>query len=82
MGPIQLHYRIPGLMERMRHHLIKVSFHLLMEVWSRRRCHDLIYYSIECFLDFYLIMNVAVGGTNGWFPEAQGNKPWLNGSPS
>lgn len=32
--------------------------------------------------DFYLIMNVAVGGTNGWFPEAQGNKPWLNGSPN
>lgn len=26
MGPIQLHYRIPGLMERMRHHLIKVKF--------------------------------------------------------
>ncbi|KAJ6477603.1 glycoside hydrolase family 16 protein [Mycena sanguinolenta] len=28
--------------------------------------------------DFYLIMNVAVGGTNGWFPDGQGNKPWLN----
>jgi hypothetical protein len=28
--------------------------------------------------EFYLIMNVAVGGTNGWFPEDQGNKPWLN----
>jgi beta-glucanase (GH16 family) len=30
--------------------------------------------------EFYLIMNVAVGGTNGWFPEAQGNKPWLDRS--
>ncbi|KAF9269047.1 concanavalin A-like lectin/glucanase [Marasmius fiardii PR-910] len=28
--------------------------------------------------DFYLILNVAVGGTNGWFPEVQGDKPWLN----
>ncbi|KAF8876123.1 ectomycorrhiza-upregulated GH16 glucan endo-1,3-beta-glucosidase precursor [Gymnopilus junonius] len=28
--------------------------------------------------EFYLIMNVAVGSTNGWFPEAQGNKPWLD----
>ncbi|KAF7317248.1 Glucan 1,3-beta-glucosidase [Mycena chlorophos] len=28
--------------------------------------------------DFYLIMNVAVGGTNGWFPDDQGNKPWQN----
>ncbi|KAF9014300.1 concanavalin A-like lectin/glucanase domain-containing protein [Cyathus striatus] len=30
--------------------------------------------------EFYLIMNVAVGSTNGWFPEAQGNKPWLDRS--
>ncbi|CAK5275550.1 unnamed protein product [Mycena citricolor] len=28
--------------------------------------------------DFYLIMNIAVGGTNGWFPDGQGDKPWLN----
>jgi len=28
--------------------------------------------------EFYLIMNIAVGGTNGWFPDFQGNKPWLN----
>ncbi|KAJ7149763.1 glycoside hydrolase family 16 protein [Mycena crocata] len=28
--------------------------------------------------DFYLIMNVAIGGTNGWFPDGQGDKPWLN----
>ncbi|TDL18550.1 concanavalin A-like lectin/glucanase [Rickenella mellea] len=29
---------------------------------------------------FYLIMDVAVGGTNGWFPDGQGSKPWLDGS--
>ncbi|KAK9366564.1 concanavalin A-like lectin/glucanase domain-containing protein [Lipomyces kononenkoae] len=29
--------------------------------------------------DFYLILNVAVGGTNGWFPDNEGNKPWNNG---
>ncbi|KAF9532826.1 concanavalin A-like lectin/glucanase domain-containing protein [Crepidotus variabilis] len=28
--------------------------------------------------EFYLIMNVGVGSTNGWFPESQGNKPWLD----
>ncbi|KAJ6532926.1 concanavalin A-like lectin/glucanase domain-containing protein [Mycena vulgaris] len=28
---------------------------------------------------FYLIMNVAVGGTNGWFPDGT-EKPWLDGS--
>jgi hypothetical protein len=25
-------------------------------------------------------MNVAVGGTNGWFPDRIGDKPWLDGS--
>jgi hypothetical protein len=25
-------------------------------------------------------MDIAVGGTNGWFPEAQGDKPWLDAS--
>ncbi|KAJ7122680.1 concanavalin A-like lectin/glucanase domain-containing protein [Mycena crocata] len=28
---------------------------------------------------FYLILNVAVGGTNGWFPDGP-EKPWLDGS--
>ncbi|KAF8151651.1 GH16 beta-1,3-glucan recognition protein [Crassisporium funariophilum] len=28
---------------------------------------------------FYLILNVAVGGTNGWFPDGS-EKPWLDGS--
>jgi hypothetical protein len=33
------------------------------------------------FIAFYLILDVAVGGTNGWFPDG-GNKPWLDGSQS
>ncbi|KAF9473865.1 ectomycorrhiza-upregulated GH16 glucan endo-1,3-beta-glucosidase precursor [Pholiota conissans] len=32
--------------------------------------------------DFYLILNVAVGSTNGWFPEGQGDKPWLDRAQS
>ncbi|KAJ7678775.1 concanavalin A-like lectin/glucanase domain-containing protein [Mycena rosella] len=28
---------------------------------------------------FYLILNVAVGGSNGWFPDGP-EKPWLDGS--
>lgn len=29
---------------------------------------------------FYLILNVAVGGTNGWFENGQDTKPWVDGS--
>ncbi|KAK9362669.1 concanavalin A-like lectin/glucanase domain-containing protein [Lipomyces starkeyi] len=29
--------------------------------------------------DFYLVLDVAVGGTNGWFPDDQADKPWSNG---
>ena len=32
------------------------------------------------FIALYLILDVAVGGTNGWFPDGAGNKPWLNGA--
>ena len=32
--------------------------------------------------DFYLIMNVAVGGTNGWFEDGKSAKPWVDSSPS
>jgi len=32
--------------------------------------------------EFYLIMNVAAGGTNGWFPDWQGSKPWINNGVS
>ena len=27
-------------------------------------------------------MNVGVGSTNGWFPDGQGKKPWLNHAQS
>jgi hypothetical protein len=27
---------------------------------------------------FYLILNVAVGSTNGWFEDGIGNKPWTD----
>ena len=30
--------------------------------------------------EFYLIMNVAAGGTSGWFPDGVGDKPWLDQS--
>ncbi|KAJ9155186.1 Beta-1,3-glucan-binding protein [Pleurostoma richardsiae] len=30
--------------------------------------------------DFYLILNVAVGGTNGWFEDSKSGKPWLDAS--
>jgi len=29
---------------------------------------------------FYLILNLAVGGTSGWFPDGKGDKPWFDGS--
>ncbi|KAJ5639917.1 uncharacterized protein N7484_007779 [Penicillium longicatenatum] len=29
---------------------------------------------------FYLILSVAVGATNGYFPDDLGNKPWTDGS--
>jgi beta-glucanase (GH16 family) len=32
--------------------------------------------------DFYLILNLAVGGTNGWFQDNVAGKPWLDGSPN
>ena len=33
-------------------------------------------------IEFYLIMNVGVSSTNGWFPDVQGKKPWLNHAQS
>jgi beta-glucanase (GH16 family) len=32
--------------------------------------------------DFYLIINVAVGGTNGWFQDGKSGKPWVDGDPA
>ncbi|KAL7423010.1 hypothetical protein Q5752_002308 [Cryptotrichosporon argae] len=31
---------------------------------------------------FYLIIDLAVGGTSGWFPDGEGGKPWLDDSVS
>ena len=31
---------------------------------------------------FYLILDLAVGGTSGWFPDGVGGKPWYDGSNS
>lgn len=28
--------------------------------------------------EFYLILNLAIGGTNGFFVDGEGNKPWLD----
>jgi len=30
---------------------------------------------------FYLILNLAVGGTNGWFEDNKSGKPWVDASP-
>ncbi|KAL1955709.1 hypothetical protein VTO42DRAFT_8181 [Malbranchea cinnamomea] len=30
---------------------------------------------------FYLILNVAVGSRNGWFPDGVGDKPWTDKGP-
>ena len=32
--------------------------------------------------DFYVVINLAVGGTNGWFKDGRSDKPWLDGSPT
>ncbi|KAI9805036.1 MAG: hypothetical protein M1833_006340 [Piccolia ochrophora] len=32
--------------------------------------------------EFYLILNVAVGSTNGWFEDGASSKPWVDQSPS
>jgi len=32
--------------------------------------------------DFYLVLNVAVGGTNGWFQDGVDDKPWVDASRS
>ena len=31
--------------------------------------------------EFYLVLNVAVGGTNGWFEDGKSGKPWIDRSP-
>lgn len=31
--------------------------------------------------EFYLIINLAVGGTGGYFPDGVGDKPWTDSDP-
>jgi beta-glucanase (GH16 family) len=31
--------------------------------------------------DFYLILSLGAGGTNGWFQDGQDGKPWVDSSP-
>lgn len=31
---------------------------------------------------FYLVLDLAVGGIDGWFPDGEGQKPWLDTSLS
>lgn len=45
-------------------------------------CPDPVADDASFSIAFYLILDVAVGGTNGWFPDGAGNKPWLNGAIS
>ncbi|XP_076802516.1 beta-1,3-glucan-binding protein-like [Clavelina lepadiformis] len=44
------------------------------------------FYCSRAFHRFYLIINLAVGGTNGYFPDewsnGNGAKPWNNASPT
>ncbi|EMC94585.1 glycoside hydrolase family 16 protein [Baudoinia panamericana UAMH 10762] len=49
----------------------------LVDPWSQTG-HD----STPFDQDFYLILNVAVGSTNGWFDDGVASKPWVDASPS
>jgi hypothetical protein len=31
-------------------------------------------------LAFYLILSLGVGSTDGWFPDGEGGKPWIDDS--
>jgi hypothetical protein len=37
-------------------------------------------YSTPFDQDFYLILSLAVGGTNSYFPDNMDNKPWVDAS--
>lgn len=37
-------------------------------------------FSNSSFIAFHLIIDLAAGGTSGWFPDSKGNKPWFDGS--
>ena len=64
--------RIHGSTGPMRLHLIKACYLALITL------HSFLVIINSVYTEFYLILSVAVGSTNGWFPESQGNKPWLD----
>ncbi len=74
--PLKSSFRIRGRPQRsktrpMRHHLTNVSSHHPRQLkWAKNH------------LAFYLILDLAAGGTSGWFPDKLGNKPWFDGSAS
>lgn len=37
---------------------------------------------ILMIIAFYLSLSLAVGATDGWFPDGEGGKPWLDNSLS
>lgn len=48
-------------------------------------CHCSNFNFIVMMFQFYIILNLAVGGTNGFFPDGASNpggKPWSNQSPT
>ena len=49
----------------------------LVDPWARTGT-----YSTPFDQDFYLILNLAVGGTNGWFKDGEADKPWVDASPN
>jgi beta-glucanase (GH16 family) len=50
----------------------------LTDVWSTEGTGN----SAPFDQEFYLILNVAVGGTNGWFQDGIMGKPWADTSPT
>ncbi|KOS21087.1 Beta-1 [Escovopsis weberi] len=47
----------------------------LLDIWSQTGNKDTPFDQ-----EFYLIINLAVGGTNGWFEDGKSGKPWLDRS--
>ncbi|EEP77314.1 conserved hypothetical protein [Uncinocarpus reesii 1704] len=52
---------------------VTVNSSLLVDPWSQTGNP-----STPFDQPFYLILNVAVGSTNGWFPDGLGKKPWTD----
>ena len=47
----------------------------LVDIWSQTG-----HASTPFDQEFYLVLNVAVGGTNGWFEDGKAGKPWVDAS--